>query len=32
LIEAALERSLEASGHLLDGDMEAAMLKLHTKS
>src|SRR3977135_1103186 len=32
LIEAALERSLEASGRLLDGDMEAAMLKLHTKS
>jgi PTH1 family peptidyl-tRNA hydrolase len=32
LIETALERSMEASGHLLDGDMEAAMLKLHTKS
>ena len=32
LIETALERSLEASGRLLDGDMEAAMLKLHTKS
>ncbi len=32
LIETALDRSLEASGHLLDGDMEAAMLKLHTKS
>ena len=31
-IETALDRSLEASGHLLDGDMEAAMLKLHTKS
>ena len=32
LIETALERSMEASGLLLDGDMEAAMLKLHTKS
>ena len=31
-IEAALERCMEASGLLLDGDMEAAMLKLHTKS
>ena len=31
-IETALERSMEASGLLLDGDMEAAMLKLHTKS
>ena len=32
LIEAALDRCMEASGLLLDGDMEAAMLKLHTKS
>jgi len=32
LIEAALARCMEASGLLLDGDMEAAMLKLHTKS
>jgi len=32
LIEAALARCLEISGLLLDGDMEAAMLKLHTKS
>ena len=32
LIEAALERCVEVSGLLLDGDMEAAMLKLHTKS
>jgi hypothetical protein len=32
LIETALERSMEASGLLLGGDMEAAMLKLHTKS
>jgi len=32
LIEAALERCMEISGMLLDGDMEAAMLKLHTKT
>jgi PTH1 family peptidyl-tRNA hydrolase len=32
LIEAVLARCLEISGLLLDGDMEAAMLKLHTKS
>jgi len=32
LIEAALARCMEVSGLLLDGDMEAAMLKLHTKS
>jgi len=32
LIETALERCMGASGLLLDGDMEAAMLKLHTKS
>jgi len=32
LIEAALARCMEASGLLLEGDMEAAMLKLHTKS
>ncbi len=32
LIEAALGRCMEVSGLLLDGDMEAAMLKLHTKS
>ncbi len=32
LIEAALARCLEISGLLLDGDMEAAMLRLHTKS
>ncbi len=32
LIEAALARCFEISGLLLDGDMEAAMLKLHTKS
>jgi PTH1 family peptidyl-tRNA hydrolase len=32
LIEAALARCLEISGLLLDSDMEAAMLKLHTKS
>jgi PTH1 family peptidyl-tRNA hydrolase len=32
LIETALERCLEVSGVLLDGDMEAAMLKLHTKT
>ena len=31
LIEAALTRCIEVSGPLLDGDMEAAMLKLHTK-
>ncbi len=31
-IETALARCMEASGLLLDGDMEAAMLKLHTKS
>jgi PTH1 family peptidyl-tRNA hydrolase len=31
-IEAALARCTEVSGLLLDGDMEAAMLKLHTKS
>jgi len=32
LIETALARCMEASGLLLEGDMEAAMLKLHTKS
>ncbi|HMH18973.1 MAG TPA: aminoacyl-tRNA hydrolase [Burkholderiales bacterium] len=32
LIETTLERCMEISGLLLDGDMEAAMLKLHTKS
>ena len=32
LIEAALARCMEVSGLLLDGDMEAAMLRLHTKS
>jgi PTH1 family peptidyl-tRNA hydrolase len=32
LIEAVLARCMEVSGLLLDGDMEAAMLKLHTKS
>ena len=32
LMEAALARCMEASGLLLEGDMEAAMLKLHTKS
>jgi len=32
LIEAALARCMEVSGLLLDGNMEAAMLKLHTKS
>jgi len=32
LIEAALARCLDVSGLLLDGSMEAAMLKLHTKS
>ena len=31
LIETALARCAEISGLLLDGDMEAAMLKLHTK-
>lgn len=31
-IEAALARCMDVSGLLLDGDMEAAMLKLHTKS
>ncbi len=31
-IETALARCMEASGLLLDGDMEAAMLRLHTKS
>jgi peptidyl-tRNA hydrolase, PTH1 family len=31
-IEAALARCMEISGLLLEGDMEAAMLKLHTKS
>lgn len=30
LIEAALARCMEVSGLLLDGDMQAAMLKLHT--
>ncbi len=32
LIEAALARCLDVSGLLLDGDMEAAMLRLHTKA
>jgi PTH1 family peptidyl-tRNA hydrolase len=32
LIETALERCMEVSGLLLEGDMEAAMLKLHTKT
>jgi len=32
LIEAVLARCLEISGLLLDGNMEAAMLRLHTKS
>ncbi len=32
LIEQAIERSLEVSPLLLQGDMHAAMLKLHTKS
>jgi hypothetical protein len=32
LIEAALARCLDVSGLLLDGELEAAMLKLHTKS
>ena len=32
LIEAALARCMEVSGLLLDGDTEAAMLRLHTKS
>ncbi len=32
LMETALERCMEVSGLLLEGDMEAAMLKLHTKT
>jgi peptidyl-tRNA hydrolase, PTH1 family len=32
LIETALERCMAISGPLLDGDMQAAMLKLHTKA
>jgi PTH1 family peptidyl-tRNA hydrolase len=32
LIETALERCMEVSGLLLEGDLEAAMLKLHTKA
>ena len=32
LIETALARCMEISGLLLDGDMEAAMLRLHTKT
>ena len=32
LIETALARVMEASGLLLEGELEAAMLKLHTKS
>ena len=32
LIEAALERCLGVSALLLDGDMQAAMLKLHTQA
>ena len=32
LIEAVLARCMEVSGLLLDGELEAAMLKLHTKS
>ena len=32
LIEAALDRCMEVSGLLLEGELEAAMLKLHTKS
>jgi PTH1 family peptidyl-tRNA hydrolase len=32
LIEATLARCMEVSGLLLDGELEAAMLKLHTKS
>src|SRR5689334_19386778 len=32
LIEAALARCLDVSALLLDGDMQAAMLKLHTQS
>jgi PTH1 family peptidyl-tRNA hydrolase len=32
LIEAALARCLEVSPLLLDGDLQAAMLKLHTGS
>ena len=31
LIEAALDRCMAVSGLLLDGDMQAAMLKIHTK-
>ena len=32
LIETALARSMEVSGLLIEGELEAAMLKLHTKS
>ena len=32
LIETALARSMEVSGLLTEGELEAAMLKLHTKS
>jgi len=32
LIETALARCMEAAGLLLDGSMEAAMLRLHTRS
>ncbi len=32
LIEAALTRCLNVAGLLLDGDMQAAMLKLHTQA
>lgn len=32
LIEAALARCMELSGLLLEGELEAAMLRLHTKS
>ena len=32
LIETALARCMEVSGLLLEGELEAAMLKLHTKS
>jgi len=32
LIEAALARCMEISGLLIEGELEAAMLKLHTKS
>jgi PTH1 family peptidyl-tRNA hydrolase len=32
LIEAALARCMEVSGLLIEGELEAAMLKLHTKS